>query len=371
MWMVTALVLTTALLMGVMGCGGGGDGGGNGGDATLVGVWQFFESREDGNVTPPADALGWDQGVTRTTVEFLNNGNLVVRDYDNTGALVGTENGTWTVQGGVLTITIGGDEPMQFNYTINGNLLTLTSNEDGHEHVMRWAKVVNLSGHDAALVRTWVVDSVQVNGVDTPVADYFRFNPDSAMTMQILADGTLIARELAADESEIIGSTQGTWATGGGEFAVTINDFTMRGSYAANNTSATLLDEEGQTVHIELTPFAPEGQHAATVVGTWQAASATVNGTPVPLEDFFGWDPGTDRMTIAFFADGTIINTEYQGSNVVFAQLGTWSTTGATLTINFPGEDLKVMTFNVVGNTVTVTFTQDGNDMVLTFTRVT
>lgn len=369
MWMLTALVLTTALLMGVLGCGSGEDGDGNGVDATLVGVWQFFEAREDGNVIPPGEAIGWEEGMTRTTAEFLNNGNLVIRDYDNTKALVNTENGTWTAQGGVLTLTID-QEVMEFAYVINGNLLTLTSDDEGHENVMRWAKVVNLTGHDAALVRTWVVQSVQVNGANTPIADYFGLPPAAqAMSMQMLADGTLIARPLGA-ENVILGRTNGTWATGGGELAVTIDGFTMRGSYLANNTSTTLLDEMGRTVHFELAAFAPAGQRAAALLGAWQAASATVNGTPVPMEDFFGWEDDTDRMTIAFFADGTIISVEYAGADVTFADMGTWSSAGGTLTINFPGEDPMVMNFNVVGNTVTVTFTEGGDDVVLTFTRV-
>jgi len=353
--------------MGITGCGGGGDdggGGGGGGDAALVGTWQFFESREDGNVIPARDAMGWEGEETRTTVQFNADGTLVVRDYNENGDLVGTENGTWNTQGNTLTINL--DEQMQFQYAIDGNILTLTQQGAEGQSTMRWAKVVNLTGHDAALVRTWVVERVQTDGNATSVVEYLGMPAGTqVVTMQMLANGNLVVRPLGIDNN-ILGEQQFTWATGGGELAVTLDDgFVMRGAYAANNTSAVLLDQQGRTVELELEPFAGPGLRPANLVGTWRATGATRDGEPISLVDLFGLE-GADTVQAQLFADGTAITSDMNGNTPVESQMQEWSTDGNQLHIGG-----LIFTYNVVGDQLTLTMPDDeGHVIELTLVRL-
>ncbi|MCD6359787.1 MAG: lipocalin family protein [Armatimonadetes bacterium] len=374
MWLVSALAVTIVLTFGLIGCGSGGDGdgGGGGGGAThpaeLVGIWQIFEATIDGVIVAPAEAMDWDEGVTRETVELVADGTAVDRHYDNDKDLVDTDNGTWEVQNGVLTVTFGGDA-VNVTYAIAGNILTTTQDDQGDQTVLRWAKVVNLAGHDANLVRAWRVTSVTVNGANEAVGDYFDFEEGAVEAVVLMEDdGTLWAFQLAAD-GEIVDAMEGTWATGDGEIVFNV-DGEQRGAYIANNTSTTFLDPEGQTVHFELEAFAPIALHNPQLVGEWQAATATVDGEAVPLADFYDWDEDSVRMIIKLWADGTAINLEYDAAdNVTYGVLGTWSTNGGGMTVNFE-DTITFTTANVAGNTLTLTGTVDGSNVVLTFTRV-
>ncbi len=313
--------------------------------------------------------MEWDQGVVRITVQFANDGTVVIQDHDANGAVVETENGTWTAQGGALTVTTPSDN-VNLTYQINGNLLVTTQVEDGSQVVIRWVKVVNLTSHEAQLVRSWRVLGIEVNGADTPPRDLFegQENIDTAV-FQLLADGTF--RAFGLNGAEVVTVIEASWATGGGAIAVTDPEGSvMRGSYIASNTSVTLLDAEGDTVKFELTPWAPAANRAPALVGTWQAQSATVNGTAVNLDEFFEWEPNTASMSVYFYADGAFISAELDNnSERTLAEFGTWSTVGNALTITV--DEAMVMTYAVAGNTATLTMQQDGDQVVLTFTRTT
>ncbi len=367
--LITAVAVSVALTIGLMGCGSGGDNGGGGGvhPAALVGTWQVYQGENDGETVAPGMALGWDAGTIRETIQFLAGGAFVDRTYDEQG-LTGTENGTWAVAAGVLTITVGGDV-VQLTYAIDGNLATTTENDGGTVTVLRWAKVVALAGHDAAMTRAWTVISVEENGADHPLADFFDWeNGSDAQVIQLLADGTLAINEIAGNE--IINHTEGAWATGAGEIALTVDGTTVRGAFVPNNTSVTFLDSDGSGTVFELAAYAPAGlQHDPAVVGTWQATSATVNGNSVALADFFEWDAGSDRTTAQFWADGTEISLEYAGTDIVYADISSWSTAGATMTLVGDG-GIVFDNHVIVGNTITLTGTDGGDTVVLVFTRV-
>ncbi len=312
--------------------------------------------------------MEWDQGVVRMTAQFANDGTVVVRYYDADAAVAATENGTWTAQGGVLAVTMP-DGTTNLNYQVNGNLITTTQVEDGSQVVVRWVKVVNLAGHDAQLIRSWRVAGVELNGAAIPIMDYFEVDPAAdAVVFQLVADGTFRAFFVAG--AEIVDAMEGSWATGAGAIAITDEEGTvMRGSYVVGNTSVTMLDGEGNTVKMELTPWAPPAVRAPALVGTWQAQSVTVNGTTVDMGQFFEWEPTTASMSVYFYADGTALSVELDNSDeVTAAEIGTWSTVGSTLTLAL-GETIP-MSYAVVGNTLRLTIQQDGDQVVLTFTRL-
>ena len=364
---IVTLAVVVALTTGLMGCGGGNGNGGGANPAELVGLWQVYQGETDGVTVAPAAALGWGAGTVRETIQFLAGGTCTDRIYDEAG-LAGTTNGPWTVAAGVLTVTIGGDV-VQLTYAVNGNLLRTTQDDAGTVTVLRWAKVVNLAGHDAALVRAWTVTSVETDGADTPLATFFDWDAGSdAQVLQFLADGTLMIHELAGDDIE--DHMEGTWATGAGEIMITVGPDSMRGAYVANNTSVTFLDSDGSGTVFELVAYAPAGlQHDPAVVDTWQATSVTLDGAAVPLADFFEWNAGSDRLTVQFFADGTAISLEYAGADIVYGGIGNWSTAGATMTVTF--DDVMALdTHVIVGDVFTLTGTVEGDVLVMVFTRV-
>lgn len=365
---ITAVAVLAALTTGLLGCGsGGGNGGGGTHPAGLVGLWQVYQGENDGETVAPGTALGWDDGIIRETVQFLAGGAFADRTYDDAG-LANTANGIWSVAAGVLTVVVDGDTK-QMTYAIDGNLVTTTEEDNGTTHVVRWAKVVALAGHDAALVRAWTVLSVETDGADHPLADFFEWEDGSdAEVLQLLTDGTFAMNEIAGNE--IVNHGEGTWATGGGEIMLTVGPDTVRGAYVPNNTSVTFLDSDGSGTVFELAAFAPAGQqHDPALVGTWQATSATVNGDAVPLADFFEWAAGSDRMVADFYADGTQMSREYNGADVVYADISSWSTAGATMTIVGDG-GIVFDNHVIVGNTITLTGTDGGDTIVLVFTRI-
>ena len=364
---IVTLAVVVALTTGLMGCGGGNGNGGGANPAELVGLWQIYKAATDGVTVAPGVALDWGAGTERETIQFLAGGTCTDRIYDEAG-LAGTENGTWTVAAGVLTVTIGGDV-VPLTYAVNGNLLRTTQDDAGTVTVLRWAKVVNLTAHDAAMVRAWTVTSIETDGVDTPLADFFEWAAGSdAQVLQFLADGTLMAHEV--NGNEIVEHDEGTWVTGAGEIMITVGPDSMRGGYVPNNTSIAILDSEGSGTVFELAAFAPAGlQHDPAMVGAWQATSVTVNGTAASLADFFEWDAGSDRTTAQFWADGTEISLEYAGTDIVYADISSWSTAGATMTLVGDG-GIVFDTHVIAGNTVTLTGSDGGDAVVLVFTRV-
>jgi hypothetical protein len=92
----------------------------------------------------------------------------------------------------------------------------------------------------------------------------------------------------------------------------------------------------------------------------------TINGTPEDPADHF------DIVTQAtFLAGGT--------GSVVFEDFGvpedgspfslTWSASGGALTVDVEGEDPVVLSYTVSGDTLTLTFSENGDTAVFVYTR--
>lgn len=335
-------------------------------DPALVATWQPYAATADGAVCAPAVAMNWGAGVVGATIQFFNDGT-----YEFTEALDGgsaqTATGVWGAEGGVFSI-LAGIEVERLAYTITGNLVETSFTKGATDYVVWWAKVVDLTGHDAQMVGTWTLDGIEVNGVGHPATDFFGSSPEvDAVTLQLLGDGTVAIHQLAGDE--IVATETGTWATGGGQMTVTpAGQETVRGAYVVNNSSFTFLNDNGASVKFELSAFAPAGARDASVVGTWTMTSVTVNGQSAPMADFFEWDAGTDSMTIQFFADGTVISTEYAGDTINYADMGAWNTDGGTFTLTI-GDPIVMDAWQITGDTATMTMTEEGDTVVLTLQR--
>ena len=116
------IMLALLIAVGLAGCGGGGGEGGDPIDNALLGVWQPISATVDEQVVSPAQAMDWDAGIVRITMQFSANRTCTERDYDEQG-LAATETGTWTAQGGSATLTMGEDE-IDLDYSFDGQVLT-------------------------------------------------------------------------------------------------------------------------------------------------------------------------------------------------------------------------------------------------------
>jgi hypothetical protein len=366
------IILVAGLLM--SGCSGG-DGDGDGGngvifDNALIGTWQPYMATVDGTQVSPKQAMDWGQNVVLITVQFANAGALQVTEYDADGQTVDTENGAWTGNNGSGTLVIDG-ETTNFTYTFNGQVLQINFTEDGSQVSIRWVPVFTSTTRAADLSRAWQVTAIQENGADQSVVDFFEFPERAdAVVLQLIADGTMHVFSIESADGTVVEHAQGTWATQGELMMIQPPEASiLRGVWAANNTSLTFLDEDGSTTHFELSPWAPAGEHDADLVGQWTPQQVTVNGQSVPLADFFDWDPQASYMLMDFWPDGTTVNREMSAADeVVWGALGNWNTSNSELTLNI--DVTIVMDYTINGNTLTVDFVQDGDDVTIVWNRI-
>lgn len=359
-------LLAVLALMGLVGCGGGDDGG-TPTDTSVVGTWQPYFATVNGTEVGPAGAFDWDEEMTGMTLTLAASGTVTVTDLGEDGTTLGSETGTWTASRGNATITMP-DTTIEMTYQVSGNILTTQFEEEGDQILVRWVKVVDLAGHDAALCRSWLVTSVTADGAAVDPVDFFYPDePATTFVVQLLDNGQLAVWGL--DGEDVVYLERGTWATGGGAIQILIDGETIRGAYQPGNTSLSIIDPGGVSATLQLQPWAPAGDHDSALVAEWQAQSVSVNGSPVSLADFYEWDPQSTSMSVYFFADGTFVNVERDADDVpVWAGLGTWNTDNAQLTIDM--DESMVMDYVISGGTATLHADIEGNDVTLVFQRV-
>jgi hypothetical protein len=293
-----------------------------------------------------------------------------VNHYDQDGQAVDTENGAWTAGNGSGTLVIDG-ETTNFTYSFDDQVLQISFAQDGSQVSIRWVPVFTSTERAADLSRAWQVSAVHENGTDQAIADFFGFPEGAdAAVLQMIADGALHVFFIEAADGTIVEYSRGTWATQGELLMIQPPDTPiLRGVWATNNTSLTFLDEDGSTTSFELAAFAPAGSHDASVVGQWMPQQVTVNGQSVPLADFFDWDPQASYMLMDFWPDGTTVNREMSAADeVVWGALGNWNTDNSEMTLNI--DVTIVMDYTINGNTLTVDFVQDGDDVTIVWNRI-
>jgi hypothetical protein len=359
------------------GCGGGGGGGGGGGagddnggidpNTSLIGTWLPVSALEDGNAVRVSTAMmSWDAAWTRGEIQLLATGVCTVRGYINS-TLDDTISGTWSSDAGVAPIVLGGvTTTVTWENYVENLVDTADFTRNGHNYQTRWVRVVSLAEHEAQLIRTGTVASATLNGASVPVSTYFGMAPQSDnLTLQLLSDGTMWTREV--DGHIVVTRVAGTWATGGGEIIMTLKGEQLRGIWEGA-TGATLLDPDGDTLHLGWGYWAPGGTHPSELLGTWRASGVKEGDTDIPLADFFEWEAGVTRYELEFWADGAVEQIDYAGSALQSAEFGDWSTIGNQLTINL--EETWQAAYSVVGSTLTATIDKDGHTYVLTLTKV-
>jgi len=104
----------------------------------LLGKWQPTGVTKDSVPINLSDFFGWESGVTSMTTEFWSDGSVESMNYMGT-TVNENELGVWTVNGGILMVSMTDD--MSANYSVTGNTATETVNDAGHIYVVTFTKV--------------------------------------------------------------------------------------------------------------------------------------------------------------------------------------------------------------------------------------
>jgi len=249
------LPIAALFLVLLAGCGGGGSGGGEDIDpgTSMIGRWQPISAVQDGTTVVPLSTAMMSYGSTwtRGEYEFRQDGTCSLYGYMG-NTLVQTVNGTWNSDNQVAPITLEG-VTVDVSWSDGpANVMSANFDRNGHSYQTRWVRVVTVTGHDLQLVGTWQAAAVEVNGVATPVADFFEFEPGSdAMTIEFQADGDAISREMSG--ATVVSTENQTWATSEGEFTLTMDSTLGRGYYTPGTVQLVVTfvnPADGSTVEI-------------------------------------------------------------------------------------------------------------------------
>ena len=349
------------------GCGGGGgDGGGGSQDAPILGAWQPVSAslHDTQTVVKVGIALGWPQGWTKEEQEFRNDGTCTRKAY-NGPSVVDTINGSWSSDQGIAPITFG-SVSMVYNYVQQGDRLYATVARGGTNYDTVWVRVRNISdpgfSPDPGFARTYRIVHVLINGIEPGVESFYHLESGQQMTLQLFADGTSAWRAL--DDGDVVSRTDGWWMSGDGEMVFVSGDLTTRMSI--DSSGLTYLDVDGNTIQLVWTNWAAGADsRPAELAHPWLATSVVVDGNPVPLSTYFGWEPGTTDMLARFWADGTAESTDSNDTRLIASTLGTWGVVGGKLQVNFGA--LMVGDYSITGSTLTYTILDGGSTTVITF----
>ena len=377
---MTLAALLMASVIWLASCGGGGDGGGGDDDdgmdpnTPLIGYWQPVDATEGGDSVSVPTALGWDAAWTNATYRFYQNG-TVERQAFTQGASAGTTNGQWMTDNGVGYMEFNGVRTTIAASSSYMNIATLTLTHGGHTYIVRMAAITSLSGHDSEMVRTWRIQSVEVDGAPANVKTFFGLHADSdALTVQLLPNGTGIAREVKGEG--VVRYGQGTWVTGGltGIGSIPAPLTWMDRSIidpGALRTITFFNQNRGETVRIALTRWAPDDTRSQAVVGTWKAMSGTVNGTATPVTEIFESPAGTTDILVQFWSDGTMEERVMNNATVIERMLEWWWTPSAGVLYldSLDDDPALLINYAVAGNTMSINFTQQGDAIAIQFAK--
>ena len=116
--------------------------------AEMVGTWVFQSITVNGAPANPADYFPLEQGTVGIEVDLRADGSFDWREYDAQDNITGTAQGTVTVSGNSVSMTItvvnGAPVPPQVMFTgayaISGTTMTLTAQLEGNTLVLTLAK---------------------------------------------------------------------------------------------------------------------------------------------------------------------------------------------------------------------------------------
>jgi len=113
--------------------------------------------------------------------------------------------------------------------------------------------------------------------------------------------------------------------------------------------------------------------------GTWAQSAVTINGVAADLADVFDWSETTVGVHITFNTDSTYSVNEFDASDsTLYFESGTITIDGSHIIVTTTSENGTAVTpyvstdgtWAVTGDSLTVSATVEGAEMVLTLTRV-
>jgi hypothetical protein len=343
-------------------------------DANAVGTWTEVISRKDGVDGVPKTVMNWPTGAVRHVDQLNSDGTCTKTYYNSAGTLLTADTvaGTWTDTNGTGTFDWGVSWPTTFSVT--GNVLTLTWSVSGHTYQGVYAKVIALTAHDPALVGTWKVQYLFLNGESTAVSYLTGSTTYNIAARTLSANGISQAYDVDSTfDVEMPLAAETNWYTGGGIMAQT-SGIPLRPTIyqiVSGRVETWQLDANGNTVRETLQPYGAGGNHDTGFLGQWHPTTpVTLNGKTVSWATIFGWDAGVTHMNVTFLTGGTALSENFKGTTLYSAALGTWATTvsGTTkhMALTFKNPMATTYVFNSA-TSVTLSWTDNAGAKVVTF----
>ncbi len=107
----------------------------------------------------------------------------------------------------------------------------------------------------------------------------------------------------------------------------------------------------------------------SALVGTWEATGATIDGQAATINDVINTDTpqvAIDGFAVVFQADGDMIQRFYVDGQLANTQWAKWRTSGNNLIFTDGPEGME---YQVDGDQLTVTWTGEGTEKELVFTK--
>jgi hypothetical protein len=221
-------------------------------DSALFGTWKIIHSTKDGVDVWCGDPQLWVAGTVRDVLVFSSNGTYTHTFYNDAGGVTwhSTAGATWSTSGGYLSYE---GATIAEKYSVSGNVFTESYAYGGYTWVNEWAKVTPLSGHAAALEKTWKASSVWVDGTPegTSVLTGSTTYPGFAQTFS--ADGKSQYYHLKGTTAEQPLAAPEVWHAGEGvlQIGTTNPDYDLNlYTVTADNLTLWYIDDAGHTVKI-------------------------------------------------------------------------------------------------------------------------
>ena len=369
------VMVVTALVVVLAGCGGGSSGPTwTHTDTRLVGTWNAV----DNGVLPTVNgvkatipvAFNNDAGYTAVSIKFNNDGTATTTSSGE-GMTDQVAQRTWQSDGNTVVMTkpdkttdtftfvvVAGANPAQITTTI-----PMTNQGVTKTVVALFQKQV--TDQPTSIAGTWHLASATQDGVVVDLNVATNSHPGTtSTTITYGSDGNFLVTDWGAGNT-VLGQVSGTWSASGNTITwhqtQPSADTMPTMTYSVSGNSVTLRftqADESNVSHayvLTATKVAAGTGHDPNMVGIWQMVSATANGAPLSLAVLNHWGAGVTRATNMFAADGGMLYIEYP---VTVGQgfSGTWTATGGTLTMKH-GAETNTGSYTGSGSTATLHFT--------------
>jgi len=239
------------------------------------------------------------------------------------------------------------------------------------------------------LVGTWHYQSATIDGSPTDLAAMYQWEQTTVRSEMVLnSNGSFIVREL--DNSDKVTYSEGGTLTVTGQvlkFTTTsvngqqVNPNAVTWTCSVTGGLMTLSQQIQQKMYVvtlSSSPGSTGGVIPSQLVGTWKYQSATVAGFSVPLSTALDWVTGTVRAELTLSASGAYTYREIGATgSVTYTDGGTAAVTGQALRITTTSVNGQAVnpptvidgTWSLSGATLTVSIQTSQGMLVMTLSK--